>query len=167
MEQTIINGFQVTIITGYYGTQLFITNADGINIYAHQVSGGRDGAFERANEVIARETARAQTSIPETVIEVQAKHSPIAICLNDRKDEFKQALKSGLGNDLTVYAGWDRDTFFVTNLTNQTEYKVELETIDNRVFATCECKDFLFRKRFCKHLAEVLQEQFFGVSLSV
>ena len=166
MEQTIINGFQVTIITGYYGTQLFITNADGVSIYAHQVSGGRDGAFERANEVIARETAQAATVKVETVIETVSAGSR-KICLNERKDEFKQALKRGLDNDLVVYAGWDKDTFFVVNNSNGKEYKIELETVDGKTFGECECRDFEFRKRICKHQTAVLQEVFFGTALGV
>ncbi len=50
MKQQIISGYQVTIFTGYDGTQLFITNADGIQIYAHRVSGN---PIEKAREIIA------------------------------------------------------------------------------------------------------------------
>ena len=46
-----INEYQITIFTGYNGTQLFINDADGVQIYAHKVSGD---PMERAMEVIAR-----------------------------------------------------------------------------------------------------------------
>ena len=49
--ETNIGGYSVTVFTGYYGTQLFITDKAGIEIYAHKVSGD---AMERAMTVIAR-----------------------------------------------------------------------------------------------------------------
>ena len=52
MTQTTINGYQVTIFTGYNGTQLFITDSKGIQIYAHKVSGD---PIQRAKEVIAQQ----------------------------------------------------------------------------------------------------------------
>jgi hypothetical protein len=52
MQKTTINGYKVTIFTGYNGTQLFITDSKGVQIYAHRVPGN---PMERAMEVISRQ----------------------------------------------------------------------------------------------------------------
>ena len=52
MQKTTINGYQVTIFTGYNGTQLFITDSTGVQIYAHKVSGD---PIARAMEVISQQ----------------------------------------------------------------------------------------------------------------
>lgn len=151
MQQTMINGFRVMVFTGYDGTQLFINHPDGHNIYAHRVSGD---ALERAREIIALE-------MPETVT------ADKMICLSDRKDEFKQAMKRGLDNDLSVEADYEQDCYLVINRTNYTDYRVRLETrADGKTYSFCECPDFKFRKRICKHQSEVLQDVFFGVTAS-
>lgn len=49
MQTTTINGYKVTIFNGYDGTQLFINDPKGNQIYAHKVSGN---PIERAKEVI-------------------------------------------------------------------------------------------------------------------
>jgi hypothetical protein len=36
-QETTIGGFKVTVFTGYDGKQLFITDSDGNQIYAHRV----------------------------------------------------------------------------------------------------------------------------------
>lgn len=154
MEQTTINGYKVMIFHGYDGTQLFINDPKGQNIYAHRVSGD---AIERAKEIIARETTLA----PETLT-VKSR----AICLSTRKAEFKSALKRGLENEFEVYPDFEPDTFVVVNRTKQTEYRVKLGTHDAKVFASCGCRDFEFRRHLCKHIAEVLQDNFFGVTAS-
>lgn len=51
MQTTKINGYKITIFTGYNGTQLFISDKQGVQIYAHKVSGN---PIERAKEVISR-----------------------------------------------------------------------------------------------------------------
>ena len=49
MQQLTINGYLVTIYYHRNGTQLFIQNAGGFQIYAHRVSGN---PLDRAVEVI-------------------------------------------------------------------------------------------------------------------
>ena len=49
MKQLTINGYKVTIFNTANGTQLFIQNADGFQIYAHKVTGS---PLERAVEII-------------------------------------------------------------------------------------------------------------------
>lgn len=53
MQTTYINGYKLTIFYSYNGTQLFITSGEGVQIYAHKVSGD---PIARAEEVIALET---------------------------------------------------------------------------------------------------------------
>ena len=156
MQQTTINGYQVTIFTGFHGTQLFITHPEGYTIYAHKVSGGETGAMERAREIIA-------ANMPAPV-EVAAPVKDRMICLSDRKTEFRAAFKRGLENDFEVYPDFEPDTFVVVNRTKQSEYRVRFETrADGKTYAMCACRDFEFRKHVCKHQAEVLQDMFFGV----
>lgn len=52
MQKTTIKGYKVTIFKGYNGTQLFINDAAGNQIYAHKVSGD---PLERAIEVISQQ----------------------------------------------------------------------------------------------------------------
>jgi hypothetical protein len=52
MQTTTIKGYKVTIFNSYNGTQLFITDSEGTQIYAHKVSGN---PLERAKEVINRQ----------------------------------------------------------------------------------------------------------------
>ncbi len=51
MQITTINGYKVTIFTTYNGTQLFINDSKGVQIYAHKVSGN---PIERAKELISQ-----------------------------------------------------------------------------------------------------------------
>lgn len=156
MQQTIINGYQVMIFTAYQGTQLFINHPDGYSIYAHRVSGGGQGAMERARQIIALE-------VPETPA-AAAPTKDRMICLSNRKPEFRAAMKRGLSNDFAVYPDFEKDSFVVVNLTNETEYRVKLETrADGKNYGMCECKDFYYRKNVCKHLSETLADTFFGV----
>ena len=49
MQTQTINGFKITIFNSYNGTQLFINDKDGVQIYGHKVSGD---PMERAKEII-------------------------------------------------------------------------------------------------------------------
>lgn len=140
-----------------------ICERDGETAYRYQYPDGQ----------VSRSAIR-QSELKSHVIKIQrktrraAKHAPnLQICLSERKGEFKQALRRTIDTDFDVYAGWDRDTFFVVNKTKNSEYRVEFETLGGKVFAECECQDFLYRKRVCKHIAAVLQERMFGINLAV
>jgi hypothetical protein len=52
MKQTTIEGYRVTIFNHYNGTQLFIEDAAGNQIYAHKVTGD---PMERAAQVISQQ----------------------------------------------------------------------------------------------------------------
>lgn len=136
-----------------------VTTRDGERAYRYQYPDGQisRGAIKESNLdnysiKINRAEVKPAPQIPN-----------LAICLSDRKEEFKSALKRGVNNDFQVSNGWDKDTFFVRNQTNNSEYGVEFEAIDGKIYADCECPDALFRKRVCKHVAAVLEETFFGV----
>ena len=51
MQTKTIQGYKVTIFNGYNGTQIFISDAGGVQVYAHRVSGN---PIKRAREVIAQ-----------------------------------------------------------------------------------------------------------------
>ena len=51
MQTTTIKGYAVTVFKGYNGTQLFISDKNGVQVYAHKVSGN---PIERAKEVISK-----------------------------------------------------------------------------------------------------------------
>lgn len=152
--QTIINGFKVTIFNHYNGTQLFINDRDGVQIYAQKLTGD---AMERAKTIIA-----ANTAVEEFTAPMKADRM---ICLNERKAEFTDAMNRGKNSDLEVYADWDRDAWVVVNRDNKAEYRVNLESRDNQLFGDCSCKDFFYRKRICKHIGEVLTDCLFSVSV--
>lgn len=159
-----INGYEVIFINFGRGDQrLFINNPEGIQIYGHKTSSGID-YLETAKREIAEDMNLRGVAVVETVA------APVIadrmICLSARKDEFKTAMLRGIENDLVVERDVERDSFFVVNTTNSTDYRVKLETRDGAAHASCSCPDFQMRRRLCKHIAEVLQESFFGVTES-
>ncbi|MET0752590.1 MAG: SWIM zinc finger family protein [Pyrinomonadaceae bacterium] len=85
------------------------------------------------------------------------------ICLNDREREFIEALARADKNNLEVFHDFEKDSFVVVNHDNGKEYRVVLKTIKGKVFASCECSDFIKRNRLCKHQAEVLRDTFSDV----
>jgi len=52
MLETTINGYKVMVFKTYNGTELYINNPQGDQIYAHKVSGN---PIERAKEVISKQ----------------------------------------------------------------------------------------------------------------
>ncbi len=141
------------IFTGFDGTQLFINSPEGHTIYAHRVSGD---PMERAKEVIASNTVIV-TDEPEKADKM--------ICLNERKTEFTEALSRGKDNRLEVFSDWDKDAFVVVNHDNNAEYRVNLESRDGQLWGECECPDFSFRRRICKHTSAVLTDCLFSVAV--
>lgn len=85
------------------------------------------------------------------------------ISLSERKSEFLEAMKRGAENRLEIFNGWDRDSFHVKNHDSGKEYQVILKTSDGETFGQCDCADAIFRKRVCKHLAEVVSQSVFGL----
>jgi hypothetical protein len=83
------------------------------------------------------------------------------ICLSDRKVEFKEAAERADRSELYVFADAP-DRFGVVNGESKAHYRVNLKTIEARFYADCECADFTYRKRLCKHIAAVLSELLFG-----
>lgn len=94
---------------------------------------------------------------------VAVKEDRNPVNLSERKKEFIEALERGFDFTMEVFPAWEKDTFFVKNHTNETEYEVNINAKDGQVFASCTCADFKFRKRICKHSAMVLADTFFGI----
>jgi hypothetical protein len=83
------------------------------------------------------------------------------LCLTDRKQEFKQASDRADQSELYVFCDAP-DNYGVVNGKSKVNYNVNLKTVDGRIFADCECGDFVFRNRVCKHIAAVIDELLFG-----
>jgi hypothetical protein len=122
-----------------------VTTRDGERAYRYQFP---DGSTSMA--------AIRQSDLASHAVQIEPQVSPKMICLSERKAEFTEALNRGKDNRFEVFADWDRDAFVVVNLDNKAEYRVKLETHREQLFASCDCPDFTFRKRICKHASEVL-----------
>lgn len=132
-----------------------ICDAQGERAYRYQYPDGElSRGIIRESELIGRLIKiNVQPQQPETTM----------ICLSDRKDEFLSALSRAKNSSLTVYNDFEFDNFVVVNRENNSEYRVKLETKDNKVHAECGCPDFKFRKRICKHISSVLTDTVFGI----
>lgn len=131
-----------------------ITTRDGERAYRYQFP---DGSTSMA--------AIRQSDLANHAVQIEAQVSPKMICLSERKAEFTEALQRGKDNKFEVFADWDKDAFVVVNQDNQAEYRVKLDTHKNQLFASCECPDFTYRKRICKHVGEVLTNALFTVKV--
>lgn len=131
-----------------------ITERDGERAYLVQFP---DGEISRA--------AIRQSDLASRPVQIEPRVSPKMICLTERRAEFTEALQRGKDCSFDVYADWDKDAFVVVNRDNFNEYRVRLETHKTRLFAECECKDFTFRKRICKHIGEVLTNALFTTTI--
>jgi hypothetical protein len=83
------------------------------------------------------------------------------LCLSDRKVEFKEASERADKSELYVFSDAP-DQFGVVNGETNMHYRVNLKTQDAKFYADCECADFTYRRRLCKHIAAVLSEILFG-----
>ena len=83
------------------------------------------------------------------------------LCLTDRKHEFKQASERADQSEFYVFCDAP-DRYGVVNGGSKVNYGVNLKTNQGRIYADCECGDFVFRKRLCKHIAAVIDEILFG-----
>lgn len=134
-----------------------VTTRDGERAYFYQYPDGQ------VSGVAIKESNLSNYTIKIHRAEVIAPaHTPnLSICLHDRQSEFTEAFKRGMTNEFEIQDGWDADTFFVTNRTNNSEYRIQFETIDGKTYAECECRDFIYRKRICKHLSFAFVEIYF------
>lgn len=126
----------------------------------------RDGErayhYEFPNGEISRAAIR-ESDLAGHALQIEAQVSQKMICLGERKSEFTEALNRGKDNRFEVYSDWDKDAFVVVNQDNGAEYRVRLETSRGKLYGECECPDFVYRKRICKHVGEVLTNALFGV----
>jgi hypothetical protein len=83
------------------------------------------------------------------------------VSLSGRKLEFKEAAERADKSELYVFCD-SPDRFGVVNGETKQHYRVNLKTIEANIYADCECPDFTYRKRVCKHIAAVISEVLFG-----
>ena len=133
-EQT-ISGYKVTIFTGYYGTQVFINDKDGNQIYAHKVSGD---ARERAIEVIAR----AENKTPSQILKLETARAALAsVHIESVEASFEYE-----ADGARYYSAITKDSG-VPHL-----YTVKVwEDSDGANFAHCNCP----AKSACRHIGQV------------
>lgn len=134
-----------------------ITRRDGERAYRYMYP---DGEISRS-AVKGSQLANYSLRINKPAVEA----APVSkmISLTERKSEFLEAMKRGQENRLEVFNGWDRDTFHVKNHDSEKEYKVVLKTTGGETSACCDCADFKFRRRLCKHISAVLSNAVFGL----
>jgi hypothetical protein len=82
----------------------------------------------------------------------------------EKMSEFAEAVKRGADSSLVVYGDWERDTYVVVNKDSLRQYRVNLQTVDSTTHADCDCPDFIYRERICKHIASVLTGCMFRAS---
>ena len=81
---TNISGYAVSTFTTENGTQLFIRDAEGIQVYAHRVSGN---AMERAREVISELTGETVAPTYDRAAMKKAQSQAIAAAVMTSRDE--------------------------------------------------------------------------------
>lgn len=122
-----------------------ITERDGETAYKVEFP---DGTISHA--------AIRRSDLANRAVQIEPTGMPDMLCISERRAEFVEALERGKTSNLEVFPDWDRDAFVVVNHDKGNEYRVNLQSVNNRVFAECECKDYEFRKRICKHIGSVL-----------
>lgn len=131
-----------------------ITTRDGEHAYKYEFPDGTVSS-----------SAIRQSDLASHVVQIEAQVNRKMICLSTRKTEFVEAFERGRNSNLEVYADWDKDAFVVVNSDNKAEYRVKLESHKGQLFAECECPDFTYRKRICKHISTVLVNALFQVTV--
>jgi len=139
-----------------------ITKRDGETAYRYMYPDGEISASAIRQSQLSNHVVKVRRTTIETI---EPQVSDKMICISERRTEFVEALNRGKNSDLEVYADWDKDAFVVVNNDKAAEYRVKLETRNNKIFGECECKDFEFRKRTCKHISAVLVDAFFTVKI--
>lgn len=99
-----------------------------------------------------------QSDLANRAVQIEPVGTPDMICITERKTEFREALERGKTSDLEVFPDWERDAFVVVNNDKGNEYRVNLQTANGRLYGECECADYTYRKRVCKHISEVLTD---------
>ncbi len=140
-----------------------ITTRDGETAYRYMYPDGEISSAAIRQSDLSSHVIKIHKTTVETIQPSAATDK--MICISERRSEFVEALNRGKNSDLEVYADWDKDAFVVVNRDNGAEYRVSLETRDGGLLGECQCKDFTYRKRICKHLSEVLANALFTVNI--
>jgi hypothetical protein len=133
--QTQINGFKVSTITGYDGTQLFITDSDGIQIYAHRVSGD---PIARAKEVISEITGETFEQTTMKKAQQQATAAAVMMSADDktgakRWNAIEKAIKEIAANKTIQFDG--KVLTFVSSRSGKRRFVTE-----HGCSELCDCK---------------------------
>lgn len=163
--------------------ELNIGDEIGFVILASDVDSNDETVFFEISEITEKDGERAyRYAYPDgTLSRAIIKHSEAIchalrlkprsktqgmLCVSERRSEFLDAMKRAENSNFEVFNGFDKDTYHVKNRENGNEYFVRFETENGKTFAECECPDFQYRKRTCKHIGEVLTQVKLGMILS-
>lgn len=135
-----------------------ITERDGERAYLYAYP---DGEVCRA--AIRQSQLSSHVIKVRRVVQITPAAQTEMICLSERRREFIDAMTRAENSDLEVFNDWEKDCFVVVNHDNNKEYKVNFRTETGRLFSDCECADFVYRKRVCKHISAVLTYTLFGL----
>lgn len=135
----------------------------GENAYFYQYPDGEMNRSAIRQSALSSHVVRVNQKTVIQPLQTAAPKPAEMICLSSRKKEFVEAMSRADNSDLEVFADWERDSFVVVNHGNGKEYRVELDSNDGRAFAQCDCPDFVYRSRICKHISSVLADTVFGV----
>jgi peroxiredoxin family protein len=144
-----IQGYKVTVFYTMDGMQLFVTDAEGYQVYAHRMTGD---PIARAREIIAAELGE---SVKPTAAErfEAAKAKTLEIFNSRHVKAVEVSLEESFGN-VRIYSAITRETGVPHRYTVRVEDSFENgETITE---ARCNCLGFAAKAR-CRHTAMVAQ----------
>lgn len=146
-ERTQISGYQVTTFYTQNGTQLFITDSEGVQIYAHRVSGD---PIARAKEAIAAETGQPiEPTARERFEKAKAKTMEI---FNSRHIKAVEVSLEEMFDNVRVYSVITRET----NIPHRYVVRVEDSFDAGETITTARCNCFAGAKGYkCRHLEAV------------
>jgi hypothetical protein len=145
-SETTINGYKVSIFKGYDGTQLFITDSTGIQIYAHRVSGD---PMTRAKEVIREKTGEAIETAADRLEKAKAKTMEI---FNSRHIKRVEVSLEESFDGVRVYSAITRES----NVPHCYIVRVKDSFENGETITTGHCNCFAGAKGYnCRHLEAV------------
>ncbi len=135
-----------------------ITRRDGQRAYRYMYP---DGEISSA-AIRESELSSHVVKIRQTTIETNRPVADRMLNLSERRTEFVEALNRGKNSNLVIFNDFEKDAFAVVNRDNRAEYQVHLKTVGGNLHADCDCPDFIYRKRVCKHIGGVLVDALFA-----
>ncbi len=136
----------------FYCPVVSVTRIKGERAYYYQYP---DGEVSRRAILQSELKYKSLRINSQAVVAPQPDKSQM-ICINDRTNEHLEALGRGEKSKLQVFNNFDRNTYAVKNHDTRKEYNVIFHCEGTEVYSSCDCADFTYRHRVCKHISAVL-----------